>query len=76
MRSRAVPRVGGSVVIVFLAERVPGVIECVEDEQRRLQVLTSEGERLTFTLNRALGTFVSDEGGSRARLVFGEPDGG
>lgn len=65
------PRVGDHVTVAFLATRTPGVIEHVDDDLHRLRVLTDDGERISFTLNRAIGRFVAEAPGSGARLLFG-----
>ncbi len=75
MRTRAMPHVGDAVTIVFLAASVFGIIERVEDERRRLHVLTEDGEAMTFTLKRATGRFVAAGDESGARLVFGNVHG-
>jgi hypothetical protein len=71
MRARVVPRVGGRVVVVFLAASVRGVVERVDDDLRGLQVLTEEGEEMRFELSRATGSFVSG-GQTGPRLYFGD----
>lgn len=71
MPIRRMPTVGDHVSVVFLAVRVAGVIESVDEAERRLHVLTEEGELIAFTLDRATGIFrtASTPDG---RLVFEE----
>jgi hypothetical protein len=69
-RARANPHVGAPVTVVFLAARIAGVVTRVEDEARRVLVLTEEGETVTFALSRATGTFLVDGRQSGARLLF------
>lgn len=69
VRLRAIPRVGGRVVVSFLATRVGGVVTQVDPDLRHLEVLTDDGDTLRFVLSRASGRFVA-EGHSRARLYF------
>ena len=75
MKARAIPRVGGRVIIAFLATRVGGSIERVDSDLRALDVLTDEGERVRFELSAATGIFIATDH-SRARLFFDEPGGG
>jgi hypothetical protein len=72
MRKRVMPYVGHLVAIVFLGEVVEGVIACVEDEGRRLTVLSEEGEELGFVLDRATGGFTLAGGQTQAQLRFRE----
>jgi hypothetical protein len=69
-RVRAIPHVGSPVTVIFLAARIAGVVTRVEDEARRLLVLTEEGETVTFALSAATGTFLVDGRQSGARLLF------
>lgn len=69
MKARAIPRVGGRVVVAFLATRAGGSIVRIDGDQRGLDVLTDEGERLRFELNKATGIFMATDH-SRARLLF------
>jgi hypothetical protein len=70
-RIRAMPRAGDRVTVLFLATRTDGVIEHVNDDLHRLRVITEDGERITFALNRATGRFLAEGHHSGARLVFG-----
>jgi hypothetical protein len=74
MSIRRHPRVGDAVTIVYLATEVAGVVEEVERGGQSVVVCSSDGERLTFALNRAIGRFT--EGGqltaARLRFVEGE----
>jgi hypothetical protein len=69
-RSRAIPHVGAPVTVVFLAARIAGVVTRVEDEAKRVLVLTEEGDTVVFALSRATGTFLVDGRQSGARLLF------
>ncbi|MDQ6806877.1 MAG: hypothetical protein M3065_18385 [Actinomycetota bacterium] len=69
-RQRAMPHLGDPVTIVFLAERVGGVVTGVEVDARRLLVATDDGQALVFELSRATGTFLADGRQSGARLLF------
>ena len=74
MKARAIPTVGGRVIVAFLATRVGGSIERVDGDLRGLDVLTDDGERVRFELSPATGIFIARDH-SRARLFFEEPDG-
>ena len=69
-RARAVPRLGGSVTVVFLGRRVVGVVIGVEDGARRLLVRTEEDETIEFVLSRATGTFLAGGNQTGSRLLF------
>ena len=69
MRLRAIPRVGGQVIVSFLATRVAGVVTQVDPDLRRLEVRTDDGDTLRFALNPASGRFMAEEQ-SGARLYF------
>ncbi len=71
MQPRALPRVGVSVVVFFLAARVRGEVVAVDGDLRGLEVLTNEGETIRFVLQRTTGKFQS-EGQTGARLFFDE----
>jgi hypothetical protein len=70
VRARAVPSVGESVVIIFLASRIGGIVERVDADLRGLEVVTDEGEVLRFALSRVTGRFLSDGQQWGARLFF------
>ena len=61
MHPRALPRVGASVVVVFLAARARGEIVAVDSDVRRLEVITGDGDRIAFKLRRTTGRFHSDD---------------
>jgi len=65
------PRAGDAVTIVYLATEVAGIVEEVADGGRSLVVQSSDGGRLTFTLNRAIGRFTQGGQLTGARLRFG-----
>jgi hypothetical protein len=69
MQPRALPSVGASVAVFFLAARVHGEVVAVDDDLRGLDVLTDEGETIRFVLQRTTGKFHS-EGQVGARLFF------
>ncbi|MDQ6834628.1 MAG: hypothetical protein M3016_00390 [Actinomycetota bacterium] len=70
MALRAMPRIGSSVLVKFLATSVRGTVKRVGDEGRRLEVATEDGESLVFALNRATATFTTEGQLTGARLVF------
>ena len=67
---RVQPVPGGRVTVVYLAYRVGGTIEAVEEGGRELTVLTDDGEALRFALNHATGLFTQDGSQAGARLLF------
>jgi hypothetical protein len=72
---RRAPFVGAPVVVIFLARRVRGTVEQVDDGGRRLAVVTEEGDEVRFTLSPATGNFAEEGravGG--ARLTFEEEE--
>jgi hypothetical protein len=73
MPLRAMPQVGGRVLIDYLGSTVGGTVQQVDEDGRRLEVLTEEGTTLTFTLNRATATFTADGGQTGPRLRFASP---
>jgi hypothetical protein len=64
------PHVGGAVLVDYLGVAVHGIVRSIEPESRRLEVVTDDGKRLTFALNRATGTFTVDGGQTAPRLRF------
>jgi len=73
MPIRAMPTVGGQVLVDFLGATVPGTVIDVRAKGRTLEVETEDGARLGFTLNRATAAFTSDGlTGARLRFVPGE----
>ena len=48
MPVRRPPHIGQHVRVVFLGATVPGVIDEIDEQERRLLVLTEEGEKITF----------------------------
>jgi hypothetical protein len=67
---RAMPQVGGSVLVNFLGSAVPATVDRVEGEGRRLRVTTDDGESLWFALNGATATFTAEGHQTGARLSF------
>ena len=66
--SRPFPRVGMRATVRYLASTVGAVVEGVEDDGRRLTVLTDDGRRLEFTLRLATGQYHA--AGDGPRLVL------
>jgi hypothetical protein len=64
------PEVGGSVLIDFLGSTVSGTVRRVDRDGRRVEVMTEEGDTLTFSLNRATATFTADGSQTGPRLRF------
>jgi hypothetical protein len=71
MHPRALPRVGASVVVFFLAARVRGEVVGVDADLRGLEVLTEDGEIIRFKLQRTTGRFQSERP-TGSRLYFDE----
>jgi hypothetical protein len=55
MRARIVPHVGSPVTVIYLGATVPGIIEQVDDDGRRLVVVTQEGGPVGAGAEDALG---------------------
>lgn len=70
MPLRAMPQLGGSVLVDYLGATVAGTVKQIDDDGRRLEVLTEDGATLSFSLNRATATFTADGGQTAARLRF------
>jgi hypothetical protein len=68
---RRQPQVGAEVTVAYLGVSVAGVIVRVEDDGRRLYVLTEEAGEVEFVLNPASARFLGGEGWT-ARLIFDE----
>jgi hypothetical protein len=64
------PVVGGAVLIDYLGSTLRGTVGRVEPDGRRLEVLTEDGDTLTFSLNRATATFTADGSQIGPRLRF------
>jgi hypothetical protein len=64
------PQPGRSVLIDYLGTTVHGTVKEVSDEGRRLEVVTEDGDTLTFALNRATATFTAGGGQTAPRLRF------
>jgi hypothetical protein len=67
------PEVGGSVRIEYLGSTLRGTVGRIDQDGRRLEVATEEGETLTFSLNRATAMFTADGSQTGARLTFESP---
>jgi hypothetical protein len=72
MALRAMPQVGGKVLVNFLDATTSGTVKAVRNEGRELDVETAEGEGLTFALNRATARFTLAGQLTGARLTFTE----
>lgn len=70
MSSREQPRVGTRVEIAFLGADVPGTVEEIHDDGRRLVVLADDGELHLFRLSPITGRFTADGAQTGARLRF------
>ncbi|MGH2857392.1 MAG: hypothetical protein ACRDMJ_07890 [Solirubrobacteraceae bacterium] len=73
MPSRALPVIGGEVIVDYLGATVPGTVSAVHGDGRLVEVLTEDGAALTFALNRATATFTIEGGQTVPRLRFREP---
>jgi hypothetical protein len=69
MYARTLPRIDQSVTVVYLAERVAGTVTSVDSDQRGLEVVTEEGDKIRFTLQPTTGRFQA-EGQHGPRLYF------
>lgn len=56
--------------IDYLGSTVGGTVTRVQDDGRRLEVETEDGETLTFELNQATATFTVNGSQTGARLRF------
>ena len=65
------PRVGTRVTIRFLDARISGSIERVSEDHHHVDVLTDDGEIVTFELNRATARWIAVGAHAGARLLFG-----
>jgi hypothetical protein len=72
MALRAMPTIGGSVLIRYLASSSWGTVREIGEDGRRLLVSTEEGETVAFVLNGATATFTAEGSQEGARLSFGE----
>ncbi len=70
MPLRAMPQVGGRVLIDHLGVTVAGVVAWVAGDGRRLEVVTEDGATLEFALNRATATFTVEGRQTAPRLRF------
>jgi hypothetical protein len=69
MYARALPYVGQSVTVSFLAARVHGTVVAVNADLAGLDVLTEEDDVIKFLLQPTTGRFQA-AGQSGARLFF------
>ena len=67
---RAMPKLGGSVLVDYLDATVRGTVREIAPDGRTLTVLTEDAQTLTFALNRATATFTAGGGQTGARLRF------
>ena len=70
MPLRAMPQVGGAVVVSFLGCAVDGTGGSMSPDRRRLEVITEDGAALWFAMNRATATFTAEGHQTGARLTF------
>ena len=64
------PHVGGSVRVNFLGSTVRGTVRQIDVSARALEVVTEDGETLSFALNRATATFTVQGSQTGPRLTF------
>ena len=67
---RAMPELGGSVLIDYLGSTVHGTVKHVGDHGRCVEVVTEDGATITFELNRATALFTAGGGQTAPRLRF------
>ncbi|MGH2873422.1 MAG: hypothetical protein ACRDL5_13305 [Solirubrobacteraceae bacterium] len=70
MPLRAMPRVGGRVLVDHLGVTIGGVVRWVAQDGRRLEVETDDGATMAFALNRATATFTVEGRQTAPRLRF------
>ena len=70
MPLRAMPEIGGEVLIDFLGSTVTGTVHSIAPDGRRLDVETEDGSSLTFALNGATAMFTAEGLQTGARLRF------
>jgi hypothetical protein len=70
MPLRAMPQVGGAVLVDYLGSTVPGTVRQIKGDGRQLEVVTEDGATLTFVLNRATAMFTAGGGQTAPRLRF------
>lgn len=74
MALRAMPQLGGRVLVDYLGASVRGTVSAIAADGRQLEVVTEEGSSLTFRLNRATAKFTADGGQTGPRLRFVDGD--
>lgn len=57
-------------MVIYLGEAVLGVVQHVDEDGRRLVVLTDDGDAVTFLLSAATATYTAEGRQWGARLVF------
>jgi hypothetical protein len=70
MALRLMPELGHEVLVDFLGSTVAGTVTAVDDDGRRLEVETEDGNYMSFALNRATATFTAGGLQTGARLRF------
>lgn len=65
---RAMPIVGGTVVVRDLGWTATGTVQHVAEDGRTIEVTTETGDRITFTLRPATARFAAANG--TAQLTF------
>jgi hypothetical protein len=59
---RRVPQIGDRVAVVYLSVVAAGEVIDVDEDERRIVVVTADAEQLVFELNRATGKFHANGG--------------
>jgi hypothetical protein len=57
-------------VVIYLGETVPGVVQHVDQDGRRLVVMTEDGDAVTFLLGAATAIYTAEGRQWGARLAF------
>jgi hypothetical protein len=65
---RAMPIVGGTVIVRDLGWTATGTVQRVADDGRTIEVATETGDQITFTLRPATARFAAANG--TAQLTF------
>ena len=65
---RAMPIVGGAVLVRDLGWTATGIVSQIAEDGRTIEVTTDSGDQITFTLSPATGRFAAANG--TAQLTF------